>query len=58
MKSDIEIARSIKLKEISEVAKQYDIPSDQIEHYGRYIAKVPLKLIDEEKVKKCTVDAG
>lgn len=52
MKSDIEIARSIKLKEISEVAKQYDIPSDQIEHYGRYIAKVPLKLIDEEKVKK------
>ena len=47
MKSDIEIARSIKLKEISEVAKQYDIPSDQIEHYGRYIAKVPLKLIDE-----------
>lgn len=52
MKSDIEIARSIKLKEISVVAQQYDIPTDQIEHYGRYIAKVPLKLIDEEKVKK------
>ena len=49
MKSDIEIARSIKLKEISVVAQQYDIPTDQIEHYGRYIAKVPLKLIDEEE---------
>lgn len=52
MKSDIEIARSIKLKEISDVAQNCGIPTDQIEHYGRYIAKVPLKLIDEEKVKK------
>lgn len=52
MKSDIEIARSIKLKEISDVAQSCGIPTDQIEHYGRYIAKVPLKLIDEEKVKK------
>ena len=52
MKSDIEIARSIKLKEISDVAQSCGIPTDQIEHYGRYIAKVPLNLIDEEKVKK------
>lgn len=52
MKSDIEIARSIKLKEISDVAQNCGIPTDQIEHYGRYIAKVPLNLIDEEKVKK------
>lgn len=52
MKSDIEIARGIKLKEISDVAQSCGIPTDQIEHYGRYIAKVPLNLIDEEKVKK------
>lgn len=52
MKSDIEIARSIKLKEINDVAQSCGIPTDQIEHYGRYIAKVPLNLIDEEKVKK------
>lgn len=52
MKSDIEIARSIELKEIREVAKEYGIPTDEIENYGRYIAKVPERLIDEEKVKK------
>lgn len=52
MKSDIEIARSIELKDIKEVAKNYGIPTDEIENYGRYIAKVPERLIDEEKVKK------
>ena len=52
MKSDIEIARSIKLKDIREVAERYGVPVDQIENYGRYIAKVPERLIDEEKVKK------
>ncbi len=51
MKSDIEIARSIKLAEIKDVASQYDIPVDELENYGRYIAKVPVKLINEEKVK-------
>ncbi len=51
MKSDIEIARSIKLTEIKDVASQYDIPVDELENYGRYIAKVPVKLINEEKVK-------
>lgn len=52
MKSDIEIARSIKLVNIDEVAAKCGIPAEELEHYGRYIAKVPVKLIDEEKVKK------
>ena len=52
MSTDIEIARSIKLADIKTVAKNYDIPVDELENYGRYIAKVPLKLIDEEKVAK------
>lgn len=52
MKSDIEIARSIELTKIKQVARNYDIPVDEIENYGRYIAKVPHRLIDEEKVKK------
>lgn len=52
MKSDIEIARSIKLHEIKDVADKYGIPSDEIENYGHYIAKVPLHLIDEEQVAK------
>ena len=52
MKSDIEIARSIELKKIKQVAESVDIPRDEVENYGRYIAKIPTHLIDEEKVKK------
>ncbi len=52
MKSDIEIARSIELTKIKQVARDYDIPVDEISNYGRYIAKVPETLIDEEKVKQ------
>lgn len=52
MKSDIEIARSIELTKIKQVARNYDIPVEEIQNYGRYIAKVPETLIDEEKVKK------
>lgn len=52
MKSDIEIARSIKLKPISEIAESVGIPQGDLEPYGKNMAKVPLTLIDEEKVKK------
>lgn len=52
MKSDIEIARSIKLQEINQVAKNVGIPVDKIENFGKHIAKLPINLIDEEKVKK------
>lgn len=51
MKTDIEIARSIELTRINNVASGASIPVDEIEHYGRYIAKVPVHLINEEKVK-------
>ena len=50
MKTDIEIARSIELEKISTVAEQFGIPSEKIEPYGHYMAKVPTSLIDEEKV--------
>lgn len=52
MKSDIEIARSIELTKIKQIARDYDIPVEEIQNYGRYIAKVPETLIDDEKVKK------
>lgn len=52
MKSDIEIARSIELKKIKEVACENGIPVDQVEHYGRHIAKVSLKAIHEEDIKR------
>ncbi len=52
MKSDIEIARSIKLKPISEIAEKVGIPQDELEPYGKSMAKVPLSLIDDNKVNK------
>jgi formate--tetrahydrofolate ligase len=52
MKSDIEIARECKLAPIGQVAAKLDIPEEEIEMYGKYIAKVPERLIDEEKMKK------
>ena len=52
MKSDIEIARSIELKKIKQVAETINIPRDEVENYGRYIAKITESLIDEKKVAK------
>ena len=52
MKSDIEIARSIELKKIKVIADSIGIPRDEVENYGRYIAKIPETLVDEEKVKQ------
>ena len=51
MKSDIEIARSIELIKIKELAKSVGMPEDQVTHYGRHMAKVDISLIDEDKVK-------
>jgi len=52
MKTDIEIARSIELRRINDVAQDTGIPVDAVEHYGRYIGKLPEELIDNEKVNK------
>lgn len=50
--TDIEIARSTKLERIEKVAAKYGIPTEHLEPYGHYMAKVPTHLIDEERVKK------
>lgn len=52
MKSDIEIARSIELRPITKIADNLGIPQESLEPYGKHMAKVPLSLIDEEKVRK------
>ena len=52
MKSDIEIARECKLAPITEIAAKLNIPESELEQYGKYVAKVPEKLIDDEKVKQ------
>ncbi len=52
MKTDIEIARETRLVPIKEVADRIGISEDLLEPYGKYIAKVPCKTIDQEKVDK------
>lgn len=52
MKSDIEIARETSLREIAEVAKEMGIPGEEVQSYGKYMAKIPVHLIDEKKIKQ------
>lgn len=52
MKTDIQIARETPLKKIKDVAEAIGIPRDDVISFGRHMAKIPLDLIDEEKVKK------
>lgn len=52
MKSDIEIARECKLEPIEKIAAKLNIPQDELELYGKYVAKVPEHLINDEQVKK------
>lgn len=50
MKSDIEIARQTNLLPIAQIAQKLGIAEDCLEPYGRYIAKIPYELIDQQKV--------
>ena len=52
MKSDIEIAREVSLRKIKEIATGLGIPREEVQNYGRYIAKIPMHLIDEEKIRQ------
>ena len=49
---DVEIARSTKLEEISKIAKQIGIQEEELEPYGRYKAKINLKIKKILKNKK------
>ena len=52
MKTDIEIAQETTLRRIDDIAKELGIYENHIEPYGRYIAKVSLDAIDEERMKR------
>jgi len=52
MKSDIEIARDIKLKPIEEIAKKAGINEDEFTCWGDYKAKVSLDLLEKTKNNK------
>ncbi len=45
--SDIEIAQKAKLKDIKSIAKKINVPNNCLEIYGKFKAKVDLKLLDK-----------
>jgi formate--tetrahydrofolate ligase len=49
--TDIEIAQGKELKHIKEIAAKLGVEEDTIELFGKYKAKLPLTLIDEDKIK-------
>ena len=53
--TDAQIANKVDLKHINEIADQLAIDRDSIELFGKYKAKLPLSLIDEEKLKNNTL---
>lgn len=55
MKTDIEIARSIELVKIKQVARETGIPVEHISNYGSYIAKVDESQISEERCSRVTL---
>ena len=50
--TDIEIARSTKLKPINKIAKKIGIKDKELEQYGKYKAKITQEAIDRLKDKK------
>ncbi len=50
--NDLDIARTIKLKHIGDIAEKFGISRDDIEMYGKHKAKIPLSFIDQDKVEK------
>lgn len=58
MKTDIEIAQSIRMEPIGKIAENAGIPEDALEQYGKFKAKVdPRKLADHESGKLILVTA-
>ncbi|MFO7864960.1 MAG: formate--tetrahydrofolate ligase, partial [Salinivirgaceae bacterium] len=51
MSTDIEIAQKTEMQHITEIAGKLGIEADDLELYGKYKAKLPLTLIDQNKIK-------
>ncbi len=49
--SDIEIAQSVEMKPVTDIAKAAGVPDEYLEQYGKYKAKVDLSLLNDETKK-------
>lgn len=52
MKTELEIARECQLQPIKKIADKINISNEELENYGKYIAKVSYHLIDKDRVNK------
>ncbi len=50
--TDLQIAQQCQMKHINEIAQRLKVSVDDLEHYGKYKAKLPLNLIDEKKIQQ------
>lgn len=50
--TDIEIAQAATMDHIKNIASKLNIQEDDLEMYGKYKAKIPLKLIDKSKIEQ------
>ena len=50
--TDLDIAQKVEMQHINSIAAKLNIDADDLEQYGKYKAKLPLSLIDEDKVAK------
>lgn len=50
--SDLEIAQNAPIEHIKLIAHKVGIDENDLQYYGKYKSKLPLELIDEEKIKK------
>ncbi len=50
-KSDIEIAQSVEMKPISEIAKTAGVDEKYLEYYGKYKAKIDLSILEDKEYK-------
>ena len=50
--TDLDIAQQVQMQHINSIAAKLNIAQDDLEQYGKYKAKLPLNLIDEEKIVK------
>ena len=52
---DLEIAQKAPIRHIRTIAEKLGITEDDLEYYGKYKAKLPHSLINEEKVNQCNL---
>ena len=51
IKSDLEIAKESKILQIEEVAAKLGVEEKDLHKFGKYIAKLPLSLLDDNKIR-------